>query len=99
MAADDKHGVAHFQGRDNILKRIAALRAFDIDDRLAAIKTPTLVIATKDDLLVPYGRSEYLAKHLPKAELALLDHGAHAVNITDPERLNGLMTTFLGNHA
>ncbi|MDE1157080.1 MAG: pyrimidine utilization protein D [Neorhizobium sp.] len=99
MAADDKHGVAHFQGRDNILKRIAALRAFDIDDRLAAIRAPTLVIATKDDLLVPYGRSEHLAKHLPKAELALLDHGAHAVNVTEPERFNGLMTSFLGNHA
>ena len=51
MAAEEGHALAHFQGRDNILRRIAALRAFDVDDRLGDVQTPTLVIATRDDLL------------------------------------------------
>ncbi len=40
MAADERHGVAHFQGKANVLKRIAALRSFDIDGRLSEIPHP-----------------------------------------------------------
>ena len=43
-----------FQGSDNLEKRIAALQAFDLDDRLGEIATPLLAIAAKDDVLVPW---------------------------------------------
>lgn len=95
MAADEVHGVAHFQGKENVLRRIAALRAFDVDDRLGEIANPTLVIATRDDLLVPYTRSMRLAKGLPNAELVLSDFGAHAVNITEADSFNVAMMRFL----
>jgi aminoacrylate hydrolase len=95
MAADEAHGVAHFQGRDNVLRRIAALRAFDIDARLGEISTPTLVIATRDDLLVPYSRSLRLVDGMPNAELALSDFGAHAVNIVHPDPFNETVLNFL----
>ncbi len=96
LEADEKHGIAHFQGRTNILRRIAALRQFDIDARLADIATPTLVLATRDDLLVPYTSSLRLAEHLPNAELALLDFGAHAVNVTKPQEFNETVLRFIG---
>lgn len=54
-----------------MLRRIAALRAFDIDARLGEIGNPVLVVATKDDLLVPYTRSLRLAEGLPQSELCL----------------------------
>ncbi|MQB40729.1 pyrimidine utilization protein D [Rhizobium sp. ICMP 5592] len=95
MAADERHGVAHFQGKANVLKRIAALRAFDIDHRLSEIRTPTLVVGTRDDLLVPYTRSVRLAEGLPAAELALSDFGAHAVNVVAPEEFNNKVLRFL----
>jgi aminoacrylate hydrolase len=95
LAEEEIHGLRHFQGRDNILRRIAALRAFDIDDRLAQIDIPTLVIATKDDMLVPYSRSEHLAARLPNAELSLFDFGAHAVNVVVPSAFNGAVLQFL----
>ncbi|ACM28650.1 pyrimidine utilization protein D [Rhizobium rhizogenes] len=95
MAADERHGVAHFQGKANVLKRIAALRAFDIDDRLSEIRTPTLVVGTRDDLLVPYTRSVRLAEGLSAAELALSDFGAHAVNVVEPEEFNNKVLRFL----
>jgi aminoacrylate hydrolase len=95
MAADEAHGIAHFQGETNVLRRIAALRAFDIDDRLGGIANPTWVTATKDDLLVPYTRSIRLADGLPHATLLLTDFGAHAVNITEATRFNKDMLAFL----
>jgi aminoacrylate hydrolase len=99
MAHDDAHGVTHFQGRDNVTRRIAALRAFDVDDRLGEIATDTLVIATKDDLLVPYTRSVRLAEGLANARLSLTDSGAHAVNIVFPAAFNETMLAFLHDPA
>lgn len=95
LAHDDAHGVAHFQGKTNVLRRIAALRAFDIDDRLGEIAAPTLAIATKDDLLVPWTRSQRLADGIPQAQLQLMDFGAHAVNVTEADDFNTRMLDFL----
>lgn len=95
LAEEEAHGLKHFQGRKNILRRIAALRAFDVDNRLKDITIPTLVIATKDDMLVPYSRSQHLARHLPDAELALFDFGAHAVNVVEPELFNETVLGYL----
>lgn len=95
LAEDDAHGVAHFQGKTNILRRIAALRAFDVDGALHRIAARTLVIAAKDDLLVPYTRSVRLVAGLAKAELCLAEVGAHAMNITQAEFFNRTVEAFL----
>ena len=95
LEAEERHAIDHFQGRSNILRRIAALRAFDVDDRLQDIKTETLVIATRDDLLVPYTRSIRLAEGLSNSQLQLVDFGAHAFNVTAPDAFNAAILRFL----
>lgn len=95
MAAEDAHHIAHFQGETNIRRRIAAIAAFDITDRAKHIACPVLALATRDDLLVPFGRSKALASLLPDAELALMNFGAHAVNVTEPALFNARMSAFL----
>ncbi|MDR6100591.1 aminoacrylate hydrolase [Agrobacterium larrymoorei] len=95
LEAEEWHATEHFQGRTNILRRIAALRAFDVDDQLKEIETETLVIATRDDLLVPYTRSIRLAEGLPNSQLQLVDFGAHAVNVTAPDAFNAAILRFL----
>lgn len=95
LAAEEAHGVAHFQGTDTIRRRIAARRAFDIDDRLSEIAVPSLIVAARDDLLVPWSRSARLAKGIPGAAFALESGGRHAVNITNPVRFNSVMMDFL----
>ncbi|TWF58260.1 pyrimidine utilization protein D [Neorhizobium alkalisoli] len=95
MDAEEAHAAAHFQGEQNILRRIAALRAFDIEARLSEITHPTLLVATKDDLLVPFTRSVMLAGQMPNAELCLMEFGAHAVNVVDPAGFNRAMMAFL----
>ena len=95
LDAELDHGIAHFQGRETVLSRIKALRAFDVEARLAAIAVPTLVVAAKDDLLVPYTRSLALHEAIPGAALALSDFGAHAVNITEPGWFDAAVLRFL----
>ncbi len=85
LAADEAHALAHFPSHDNLLRRINALETFDIESRLADIDTPALVIANRDDMLVPWQRSRHLAEHLPKAKLVVLEYGGHASSVSDPQ--------------
>jgi aminoacrylate hydrolase len=93
--AELAHQMAGFAGADVYEKRIAALRAFDIADRLGEIAAPTLVLASRDDMLVPYTASGRLAARLPNAQLALMEWGGHGCNVTDAETFDTLVSSFL----
>jgi len=95
LADEEARQLDHFQGAPNIEARIAALAAFDVDDRLAEIRTPTLLIAAQDDMLVPASCSERLAHTLPDASLAAMT-GGHACNVTEAERFNHILRDWLG---
>jgi aminoacrylate hydrolase len=95
LAEQDAAGIAHFPPAETVLQRIDAIEAFDLTEAIPTIATPTLVIATRDDLLVPCTCSITLADLLPRGRLALLDHGGHACNITDPTGFDTLVTEFL----
>lgn len=95
MARDDAHGIAHFQGAPALEARVAALQRFDVADRLGTIGTPTLVTASRDDVLVPYTCSERLARGLPNATLSLVPEGGHGFTVTDPEPFNRTVLSFL----
>ncbi|MFC3607812.1 pyrimidine utilization protein D [Stutzerimonas tarimensis] len=95
LSREDAHHLQHFQGSGNLLRRIDALLAFDIEDRLELIGTPTLVIANRDDMLVPWNRSLHLAQRLPNARLELLDYGGHASSVTDSETFNRILLEHL----
>jgi aminoacrylate hydrolase len=95
ISAEVAHGTAHFQGAENLLKRIGALRAFDARADLARITAPTLVAASRDDLLVPWTASEALAAGLPHAELWVTPEGGHAFSVEQPELFNTKLMDFL----
>ncbi len=95
VEAEVTHGIAHFQGRENLLARIAALRAFDMSASLCTIPVPTLVAATRDDVLVPWTRSQRLADGLPNASLHVFPAGGHGSTVTDPTGFNAVMMAFL----
>jgi aminoacrylate hydrolase len=94
IAAEEERQLEHFQGAPNVEARIAALAAFDIDDRLAEIRTPILLIAAEDDMLVPASCSERLAQGLPNATLAAMT-GGHACNVTEPTYFNHVLREWL----
>ena len=95
LARDDAHALAHFPPTANLLRRISALLAFDIEAELATIKTPTLLIANRDDMLVPWNRSQHMANVMPNARLELLEYGGHASSVSDSEPFNRVLLDYL----
>jgi len=95
LAEQDASGIAHFPPIDTALRRIQAIEAFDLSANIYSITAPTLIIANRDDVLVPCTCSIVLADQLPHARLELLEQGGHACNITDPEGFNAIVAQFL----
>ncbi|MEI6200914.1 MAG: pyrimidine utilization protein D [Enhydrobacter sp.] len=96
---EDAHGLAGFQGADTLRRRIGALLRFDATADLANLKLPVLVVASRDDVLVPATKSEELAAAIPGAELHMATYGGHGINVTEPAAFNTLLLGFLDAHA
>ena len=88
------HQLAAFPGRETMEKRIAALAAFDVTSDLERLSVPLLVLAAKDDMLVPYTASEAF-EAAPYAATAWMGWGGHACNVTDPGTFNLLVLDYL----
>ncbi|MEO9947429.1 pyrimidine utilization protein D [Paraglaciecola sp.] len=97
LEQEEQHMLESFPDKHNLLARIQALSEFDIEADIASITTPTLIVANKDDMLVPWQRSEVLAGFLPNAELAVYEYGGHACTVTTPDVFNDKLLTFLSN--
>jgi len=94
LRAEELSQFEHFQGEENIEARIAALCAFDIDERLPHIRHPVLLIAAEDDMLVPASCSEHLLEALPNATIKRMS-GGHACNVTQPDVFNDILAGWL----
>jgi 3-oxoadipate enol-lactonase len=77
------------------IRQAQAVLAFDARERLANLKTQTLIAVGKDDILVPPRNSERLAKLLPNATMKVLD-GAHLGPMEYPNEYNAAFLEFLG---
>jgi aminoacrylate hydrolase len=94
LEVETRHHLESFPGAVTLEKRIAALRAFDIDSRVEQIAVPLLVLASRDDMLVPYTAS-FFSERVPGGENAIMEWGGHACNITDPAMFETLVLDFL----
>ena len=73
----------------------AACDAFDVMERLGAIRCPTLVIGGSADMLTPPKYSVYLHEHIPGAELVLVDAAGHMVMLEKPEVVAKTVSKFI----
>jgi aminoacrylate hydrolase len=96
---EEAHGLAGFQGIDTLRRRIAALLAFDVVERLASLRPPTLLVAARDDVLVPSTMSNALASAIKDSTLHVAAWGGHALNVTQPDAFNALLLGFLDRRA
>lgn len=94
LAAEEAAQLAHFPGAEMVERRIAAVRAFDVADRLGEIALPTLVVVSDDDMLVPPSASERLARGLANADLRRVP-GGHACTVTNADSFNAALIDWL----
>lgn len=68
------------------------------NERVAAIRAPTLVVHAKDDLLQLYHNAEFAAAHIPSAQLASFEHGGHLLMIVERDRVRALTQEHIRKH-
>jgi len=67
----------------------------DSTPMLPQIHAPTLVIAGKEDVVIPPAESESLARGIPGAELQLIPRAGHLVAFERPAEFNGILKEWL----
>lgn len=79
---------------DVLFDLVKSYRDFDVTEILSEVTVPALVITgTHDRLTVPKA-SEYLAEHLPKAELQVFDRCGHMSMLERPQEFNAMIGRF-----
>jgi pimeloyl-ACP methyl ester carboxylesterase len=79
------------------MRQIQAINQFDVSARLAEIKLPTMVIAGRDDRLVPAQNSKLIASRIPGALLKELP-GGHLFFNEYPKEFNSAVIDFVQAH-
>jgi pimeloyl-ACP methyl ester carboxylesterase len=80
---------------DSFNRQKQAIMGFSSGMRLRKIKLPTLILHGKEDIIVPPGNAEILAKRIPRAKLIMLDNVAHFLFQPNPERVYNEINSFL----
>ncbi|HEX2909801.1 MAG TPA: alpha/beta fold hydrolase [Chloroflexia bacterium] len=62
---------------------------------LEHIKVPTLVVAGKDDMLIPADSARKMAQAIPDWQLSVVPHAGHMASLENPDFLNQAAETFL----
>ncbi len=88
-------GNPYVQQDHAFIRQAQAILGFDARERLGGVKSPTLVVVGKEDILVPPRNSEALAKLIPGATLKVLS-GGHVGCIEFPHEYNEAFIEFLG---
>ncbi|MDF1759748.1 MAG: alpha/beta hydrolase [Coxiellaceae bacterium] len=72
---------------DNVIYRQDLYLEYDVFSKLKNIKQPTLVMAGKQDSLIPYKNSEVLAAQLPNAQLVALEPCGHELWVEQKQEM------------
>lgn len=78
-----------------LLSHFTACDNFNVCERLAEIKLPTLVLVGDQDNLTPVKYSRFLAEHIAGAELKVIEGGGHMVNIEQADKVNQAIADFV----
>jgi aminoacrylate hydrolase len=77
------------------IARIDAILEADVSRVAENIKVPTLVVAARDDCLIPKYMSQEVAQQIPNSKYVELDHGGHFLPETRSNEYNSLLEDFL----
>lgn len=71
-------------------------QAFDVRDRLATLRIPTLVVTGADDFILGPRHAALLTDLLPQAQLRIFERSGHFVHIEEPEAFAETVIRFTG---
>ncbi len=83
----------------DLLAHLGAIRSHDSVPYLAQITAPTLVMAGRDDRLVPPDNSRYLASEMPNAELEIVADCGHNIETEQLGWMARRVLVFVDTHA
>jgi 3-oxoadipate enol-lactonase len=79
-------------------RRMGAVRSHHVDEELAAITAPTLLIYGSDDPLVTPATGRFFANRIPNAELEIVERGRHGLSSEFPVPVAKLVSEFVLSH-
>lgn len=68
------------------------------NERVAAIRAPTLIVHATDDSLQPFHNAEYAAAHIPGARLVSYDRGGHLLLAVEHSAIQAEIGRFILTH-
>ncbi|PWH18068.1 MAG: hypothetical protein DDG59_06800 [Anaerolineae bacterium] len=78
---------------------LAACNRFDLSTELSQIQQPALVLTGELDRMTPVANAQWLASHLPNAQLEILPGGGHMVVLEQPDQITQKLLAFLTKSA
>jgi pimeloyl-ACP methyl ester carboxylesterase len=69
-----------------------------VEDELARIHTPTLVIVGEEDVATPVAKSQTIVGGIAGARLEIVPEAGHSSTVEQPERLSDLIEAFVDQH-
>ena len=75
--------------------QVKAIAKYDCTKDLVNIRSKTLVISGKEDILVPQDESSVLAQVIPEAEFLVIDEAAHSIHMEQPQPFTNCVLDFL----
>ena len=88
---------AHGNGRPGFLPALTSLVGYDFIDRLEEVQTPTLIVAGRNDRIVPPNDAVEYGRLLRNSETVIFDRTGHCPQLERPMRFNRLLEAFLGS--
>ncbi|WP_058448933.1 alpha/beta fold hydrolase [Legionella jamestowniensis] len=83
-------------GVENYKKQLSAiLNKPDHSSLLPLIECPTLLIASRQDNVMPIERSEHMEKNLKRSELIYLEQCGHIAMLEKPDKINKILAGWL----
>jgi len=73
------------------MRQMSAIMKFDAYDRLSQIKTPTLILHGKQDILIPPENGSILGKAIPGSRLVSFENSAHGLMEETEEVLDTIL--------
>lgn len=81
--------------RGAYLRAVWALRRFNLVDELSQLHVPTLIVAGRQDPIVPFRAKQELADRIPAAMLEVIGASRHATPLDAPMPFNQILLGFL----